>query len=204
MKERDAFFRELFGRDPTREEAQRLDRMGSLMNMKSGDTMWHVILINEFYEDRLNRRLAEIDRVAENAAEKALARISEAVYQKSEELAVRKNRGFMWRSWGFAQSMTLMLCVIALNAGYVMGSDKIPFWIRPENGVERILSWFFNVPSGWIIALGTGPFLGEVLWESIEKLSFGIERNIALPILKAAGAALALIFLLFVVLGGLT
>jgi hypothetical protein len=201
MKERDAFFRELFGREPTREEVQRLDRMGSLMNMKSGDTMWHVILVNEFYEDRLNKRLTEIDRVAENAAEKALNRISEAVYQKSDELAARKSRGFAWRSWGLAQSMTLMLCVIALNAGYSMGSGKDPFWIRRGNSVVRILSWFFNVPSGWLVVIGTGPFFVEVLQESFEKLRFGIDKDSALPFLKATGAFVSLIFLLFVVLG---
>jgi hypothetical protein len=201
MKERNAFFRELFGRDPTRDETQRLDRMGSLMNMKSGDTMWYVILINEFYEDRLNKRMAEIDRVAENAAQKALTKISEAVCQKSDELAARKSRGFIWRSWGFAQSMTLMLCVIALNAGYTMGSGKDPFWVRPADSGERILSWFFNVPSGWIVAIGSAPFFVEVLRKSLEKLRFGIERDIVFPVIQAAGAALALVFLLFIVLG---
>jgi hypothetical protein len=201
MKERDAFFRELFGRDPTREESQRLDRMGSLMNMRPSDTMWYVIVINEFYEDRLNRRLAEIDKVADNAAEKALIKISEAVYVKADELAARKERGFMWRAQGFAMSMVLLLCVATLNAGYMMGSGKDPFWIRPGNAGERILSWFFNVPSGWIIAAGAGPFLGEIFWESVEKLRFGIEKDTFLPILKAIGAAAGLLFLLFVVLG---
>jgi hypothetical protein len=201
MKERDAFFQELFGREPTREEIQRFDRMGMLMNMKSGDTMWHVILVNEFYEDRLKARLTEIDRVAENAAEKALARIAEAVYQKSDELAVQKNRGYIWRAWGFTQSMTLLLCAIALNAGYTMGSGKDPFWIRPENTAERVLSWFFNVPSGWLVVAGVGPFLGETFMESVEKLRFGIGKDVVLPFLKAVGAAVALIFLLFVVLG---
>ena len=201
MKERDELFIELFGREPTKEELQRFNRIGSLMNLKPGDSMWHVVLVNEFYEDRLNSRLAEIDRVADNAAEKALVRISEAVYQKSEDIAIRKNRGFMVRSWGFAQSMTLLLCVTALNAGYMMGSGKDPFWLRPENTGERILSWFFNVPSGWLVAIGSGPFLVEVLLESIEKLRMGIEKDFALSFLKATGAAVALIFILFVMLG---
>jgi len=123
------------------------------------------------------------------------------VYLKADELAARKNRGFMWRSQGFAMSMTLLLCAVALNAGYVMGSGRDPFWVRPGNATERILSWFFNVPSGWLVLIGAGPFLAEVLQESIEKLRFGIERDILLPVLKAAGAAVALVFLLFVVLG---
>jgi hypothetical protein len=201
MQERDAFFRELFGRNPTREEVQRFDRMGFLMNMKPSDTMWHVILINEFYEDRLNTRLAEIDRVAENAAEKALTKIAEAVYKKSDELAARKTRSYALRSWGFAQSMTLLLCAVSLNAGYVMGSGKEPFWLSPGSTGERVLSWFFNVPSGWIVVIGSGPFLAEVFWDSIEKLRFGIEKNAVILILKATGAAVALLFLLFVLFG---
>ena len=127
MEEHYELFRELFGREPTREELQRFNRIRSLMKLKPGDSMWHVVMVYEFYEDRLNTRLAEIDRVADNAAETALVRISEAVYQKSNDLAVQKNCGFMLRSWGFAQSMTLLLCVIALNAGYVMGSGNYPF-----------------------------------------------------------------------------
>ena len=201
MKERDELFRELFGREPTREELHKFSKIGSLMSLKPGDSMWHVIMVNEFYEDRLNNRLAEIDRVADNAAEKALVRISEAVYQKSEDIAKQRNRGFMLRSWGFAQSMTLMLCVIALNAGYIMGSGKYPFWLRPANTGERILSWFFNVPSGWLVVIGCAPFFVEILKESAEKLRMGIEKDFVLSLLKATGSSVALIFLLFIVLG---
>jgi hypothetical protein len=149
----------------------------------------------------LNTRLAEIDRVADNAAEKALTKISEAVYVKADELAARKSRGFTWRAQGFAMSMVLLLCAVTLNAGYMMGSGKDPFWFRPGNAGERILSWFFNVPSGWIVAVGTGPFFGEVLWESIEKLRLGSDRVTLLPLLTAFGAGVALIFLLIVILG---
>ena len=134
-------------------------------------------------------------------AEKALVRISEAVYQKSDDLAVQKNRGFMLRSWGFAHSMTLLLCVIALNAGYVMGSGKDPFWLRPGNSVETILSWFFNVPSGWLVAIGSAPLFVEILRESVEKLRLGIEKDYPLLLIKATAATVALVFLLFVVLG---
>jgi hypothetical protein len=201
MKGRDAFFQELFGRAPTAEEIRRFERMGTLASLSSDDSLWYAILVNEFYEDRLNSRLAEIDRVADNAAGKALTKISEAVYVKADELAVRKSRGFTWRAQGFAMSMVLLLCVTTLNAGYMMGSGKNPFWLRPGNAGKRILSWFFNVPSGWIVVVGAGPFLGEMFWESVEKLRLGSGRDTLLPLLKVVGAGLALIFLLFVVLG---
>jgi hypothetical protein len=201
MTGRDAFFQELFGRAPTAEEIRRFDRMGALASLSPDDSLWYAILVSEFYEDRLNTRLAEIDRVADNAAEKALAKISEAVYVKADELAARKEQGFMWRAQGFAMSMVLLLCAVTLNAGYMMGSGKDPFWLRPGNAGERILSWFFNVPSGWIVVIGAGPFLAEVFRESVEKLRLGSDRDIFLPLLKAIGAGVALIFLLFIVFG---
>jgi hypothetical protein len=201
MNGRDAFFQELFGRAPTAEEIRRFDRMGTLASLSPDDSLWYAILVNEFYEDRLNARLTEIDRVADNAAEKALTKISEAVYVKADELAARKNQGFVWRAQGFAMSMVLLLCVAMLNAGYMMGSGKDPFWLRPGNAGERILSWFFNVPSGWIVAVGATPFLGEMFRESVEKLRLGGGGNIFLSLLKVARAGTALVFLLFVVLG---
>jgi hypothetical protein len=201
MKGRDAFFQELFGRSPTGDEIRRFDCMGTLASLSPDDSLWYAILVNEFYEDRLKNRLTEIDRVADNAAEKALVKISEAVYAKADELAARKNRGFVWRAQGFAMSMVLLLCVAMLNAGYMMGSGKDPFWLRPGNAGERILSWFFNVPSGWIVVVGAAPFLGEMFRESIEKLRLGSDSNMLLPLLKTVGAGVALVFLLFVVLG---
>jgi hypothetical protein len=201
MKGRDAFFQELFGRAPTTDELRRFDRLSALAGMPPDDSMWYVILVNELYEDRLSRRLSEIDHVAEEAADKALTKISEAVYTKADELAARKSKGFFWRSWGFAMSMVLLLCAAALNVGYTMGSGKTPFWVRPADSGERILSWFFNVPSGWLVALGSAPFLVEVLRESLGQLRLGIEKDVTLQMLKAAGAVLGLFFLLFVVLG---
>jgi hypothetical protein len=63
------------------------------------------------------------------------------------------------------------------------------------------LSWFFNVPSGWLVAIGSGPFLFGVIQESLEKLRLGFRGDIALPLLKFAGAVAGLIFLLFAVFG---
>jgi hypothetical protein len=173
--------------------------MGTLARLTPDDSLWYAILVNEYFEDRLNTRLSEIDRVAENAAEKALVKISEAVYAKADELAARRSKGFFWRSYGFATSMVILLCAVVLNVGYTMGSGKDPFWVRPENSWERMLSWFFNVPSGWLVAIGSGPFLVGVLRESLETLRMGIGGNITLPMLKFIGAVAGLIFLLFAV-----
>jgi hypothetical protein len=48
---------------------------------------------------------------------------------------------------------------------------------------------------------GAGPFLGEMFRDSVEKLRLGSDGNTFSSLLKAVGAGIALIFLLFVVLG---
>jgi hypothetical protein len=174
LKERDAFFQELFGRPPTVDEVRRFDRLGILTAMKPDDTMWYVILVNEFYDDRLRSRLAELDRVADSAADMAIARLAESVGAKADALAERRHRGYLWRSWGFFLGLLVTFCSGILSAGYVMGGGKDPFWLAPENSFERVSSWFLNVPAGWIFLLGCAPFLLETFLDSFRKLWFGL------------------------------
>jgi hypothetical protein len=73
---RDALFQEFFGREPTKEELQRFDRLESLMGVPRDDSLWYYVLINEFYDDRLKNSLADVERVASDAANKALEKIA--------------------------------------------------------------------------------------------------------------------------------
>jgi hypothetical protein len=183
---RDALFQEFFGRAPTREELQRFDRIGTLMEVGPDDSLWYFILVNEFYDDRLKNRLKEVERAADNAAARALERIAEAAGEKTGSLAAQENGGNFRHSWGFSMTFTVLLCAAVFNAGYVMGSGHTPFWLRPENGLRRMIGWFLNVPSGWILLLGSAPFLFDVYSGSMKKIiankRFGIEgkENIAL------------------------
>jgi hypothetical protein len=207
---RDALFQEYFGRAPTQEELQRFDRIGSLMEISSDDSLWYFILVNEFYDDRLKTRLADVERVADGAADKALSKIAEAVDERANSLAAEKDKGFMWRSWGFLMSFMTLLCAAVFNAGYVTGGGgNAPFWLRPEFG-RNMLGWLMNVPSGWIFLLGSGPFLFEFHRENTRKITankrFGVneEENIALYVKSIASlAALGLIGLIVLYLTGL-
>ena len=201
MKGRDVLFQELFSRAPTQEELQRFDRMGSLMGLAHDDSMWYVIIVNEFYDNRLKNRLSGIENVADRAADKALQKIAESVNERADSIASQKNRGFLWRSWGLFMSMTVVLCSVVLNAGYVMGSGKYPFWLNPGNSFEEICSWFFNVPTGWIFLLGCSPFFLEVLLASVKQLRYGTEKKKILQLtLKAIASVAMLIFASFVAL----
>jgi hypothetical protein len=113
----------------------------------------------------MKNRLADVERVADKAL-----KITEAAGdgENTGSLAAQKGKGDLGkgdllRSWGFLMSFTVLLCAAVFNAGYVMGSGggKNPFWLRPENGLRRMMGWFLNVPSGWIFLLGSGPFLFE-------------------------------------------
>jgi hypothetical protein len=207
---RDALFQEFFGRSPTQEELQRFDRIGSLMEISSDDSLWYFILVNEFYDDRLKSRLADVERVTDEAANRALEKIAESVGEKADSLAAQKDKGFLWRSWSLLISFTVLLCAAVFNAGYVMGSGHNPYWLRPENGLRRTIGWFLNVPSGWIFLLGSGPFLFEVYSDSMKKITankrFGIEgkENIALYVKSLASlAAMGIIGLIVLYLTGL-
>ena len=169
------------------------------MSLAHDDSMWYVIIVNEFYDDRLRNRLLEIDKVASNAADKALVKIAEAVNEKADSITIQKNRGFLWRSWGLLLSMMVVLCSVVLNAGYVMGSGKYPFWLNPSNSYEQIISWFLNVPAGWIFLLGSSPFLAEVFFSSLKAIRLGMGRK-DLLIIKAISALIALLLVVLVTL----
>jgi hypothetical protein len=162
--------------------------------------------VNEFYDDRLKNRLADVERVADDAVNKALEKIAEAVGEKAGSLVAQKDKGFLWRSWGLLMSFIVLLCASVFNAGYVMGSGgESPFWLRPENGMRGLLGWFLNVPSGWILLLGSGPFLFEIYTKNTKKITankrFGInEKENAVLYVKSLASLVALGFIGLMVL----
>ena len=204
MKTRDQFFQELFNRPPTPEEQHHFDRLGSLMSLAQDDSMWYVILVNEFYDNRLKSRLNDIEAASNSAAKAALVKIGEAVEEKAEEIAVMKNQGFLWRSWGMMMSMVVLLGAICVNAGYVMGSGKYPFWLAPENTLSKIAGYFLNVPSGWILLLGSSPFLLKSFFESASIIKrnsrLGITEKKGRLVMKAIGSFISLIAIVYITL----
>ena len=202
MKTRDQFFQELFNRPPTPEEQHHFDRLGSLMSLAQDDSMWYVILVNEFYDNRLKNRLNDIEAVSNSAAKAALVKIGEAVEEKAEEIAAMKNQGFLWRSWGMMMSMVVLLGAICVNAGYVMGSGKYPFRLAPENTLSKIAGYFLNVPSGWILLLGSSPFLLKSFFESVSALKrnsrLGINKKKGGLAMKAIGSFISLIAIAYI------
>lgn len=202
MKTRDQFFQELFNRPPTPEEQHHFDRLGSLMSLAQDDSMWYVILVNEFYDNRLKSRLNDVEAASNSAAKAALVKIGEAVEEKAEEIAAMKNQGFLWRSWGMMMSMIVLLGAICVNAGYVMGSGKYPFWLAPENTLSKIAGYFLNVPSGWILLLGSSPFLLKSFFESVSALKrnsrLGINKKKGGLAMKAIGSFISLIAIAYI------
>ena len=196
---RDDFFQQLFQRPPTQEEQHRFDRLKDIMGLAADDSMWYVVLVNEFYDDKLKARLQDVENVAASAAKAALMKIGEAVNDKAEEIAAVRNQGFLWRSWGLMLSLIVLFGAVCVNAGYVMGSGQSPFWLRPQDGTLKIISYFLNVPSGWILLLGSSPFLlksfQDAMATSRRNARLGIKGNGALT-LKAMGSLLLLILIL--------
>ena len=167
---RDALFRAFLNRDPTSEEIQRLDRLEQLMGIHDDDSLWYGVIIGEIYDERLAKRLTDIDNVASGAADKALEKIASAVVEKADELAAQKDKGFTWRSLALLMVPVILLCAVTFNAGYVMGSGNYPFWVRSQNAFQLTLGWFLSVPSGWIALLGCSPFVFEFYSKCVKKI----------------------------------
>ena len=184
---RDDFFQQLFQRSPTPEEQHRFDRFGDVMSLATDDSMWYVILVNEFYDNKLEARLKDVENVASSAAKATLVKIGEAVNDKAEEIAAVRNQGFLWRSWGLMLSMVVLFGAVCVNAGYVMGSGKYPFWLTPQEGLLKVAGYFLNVPSGWIFLIGCSPFLLKNFTNSVAES----KRNARLGV-KGGNGALAL------------
>ena len=89
---RDEFFQELYKRPPTEEEIARFSRFGDVLNLAKEDSMWYIILVNEFYDNRHIERLQDVERVAKGAAQFALKEISEAVRESRRDRRHQKQR----------------------------------------------------------------------------------------------------------------
>jgi hypothetical protein len=174
------------------------------MGLTDDDSLWYMIIVNEFYDDRLKTRLADLDRAADSAAVMAVSKIAEKVNEHADAIAERKHRGYLWRSWGFFLALLVTLCAGILSAGYVIGSGKDPFWLKPDNAFERVVSWFLNVPAGWIFLLGCAPFFFDSLQSSIRNLRFGSSQQDVWELIclasKMIGAFVGLVFVLVVML----
>ena len=201
---RDDFFQQLFQRPPTPEEQHRFDRFGNVMSLAIDDSMWYVILVNEFYDNKLEARLQDVENVASSAAKAALVKIGEAVNDKAEEIATVRNQGFLWRSWGLMLSMVVLLGAICVNAGYVMGSGKYPFWLTPQEGFLKVAGYFLNVPSGWILLIGCSPFLlknfTSAMAASKRNARLGVKGSNGALALQAMGSLIAFIIIFFLVI----
>ena len=201
---RDEFFQELFQRPPTQEEQHRFDRFQNVMSLATDDSMWYVILVNEFYDNKLAARLQDVENVANSAAKAALVKIGEAVNDKAEEIAAVRNQGFLWRSWGLMLSLVVLFGAVCVNAGYVMGSGKYPFWLTPQEGLMKVAGYFLNVPSGWILLIGCSPFLlnnfTSAMAASKRNARLGVKGNNGVLALQAMGALMAFILILLLVI----
>ena len=201
---RDEFFQKLFQRPPTQEEQHRFDRFGDVMSLATDDSMWYVILVNEFFDNKLESRLKDIENVANSAAKAALVKIGEAVNDKAEEIAETRNQGFLWRSWGLMISLVVLFGAICVNAGYVMGSGNYPFWLKPQEGLFKVAGYFLNVPSGWILLIGCSPFLLKNFTNAMaaakRNTRLGIKEGNGIFVFEALGALASFIFVLFLVI----
>jgi hypothetical protein len=194
------FFNRLLGHPPDKSQISRFDRIAQATRLDDDDGLWYYIYINEFYDERLSRRLQEIDSAPETAIRRAEEGIKKMVRKTMEEMAgsferelaksaERQNRWSNIRSWGLLVGALAAFFAVVFNAGYVMGAGQTPFWFHPRNRLEWFCSLFFLVPSGWIIFVGSLPYAFNLLKDSCSNFSGRFLRifengSISLPALR--------------------
>jgi hypothetical protein len=222
-----SFFSQLLGHEPSKEQTARFNQIGKMTRLNDDDGMWYYIIINEFYDERLQKRLQEIDEYSEIAVrrteegiKKTIRRLMEDMSETTvrtfkEKLADTARKQTMWESlssWGGVIGGLTAFFAVAFNAGYVMGSGQTPPWFHFQNRLEWIYSLFFWVPSGWIIFAGILPYALYTLqktWSEVPKnfskifendvtsISLPALGNFSISILKVLTSILVIIFSCF-------
>jgi hypothetical protein len=175
------FFSRLLGHYPTKDQAARFNQIAMATKLDDDDGLWYYIYINEFYDERLKKRLEELDKVAEHniqKTEEGVKKIVRKIMQNmSDEMVMsfKKNlenvdahraQGEVLRSWGILTASLAAFFAVVFNAGYVMGAGQSPFWFHPDGNLQWFFSLFFLVPSGWVIFLGSLPYAFYTLKKS--------------------------------------
>jgi hypothetical protein len=194
------FFNRLLGHPPDKAQISRFDRIAQATKMDDDDGLWYYIYINEFYDERLDRRLKEIDSASETAIRRTEEGVKKMVRKTMEEMgnsferelaesAERQNKWTNIRSWGLFVGALSAFFAVVFNAGYVMGAGQTPFWFHPRNRLEWFCSLFFLVPSGWVIFVGSLPYALHLLKDSCSNIFGQLSRifengSISLPALR--------------------
>jgi hypothetical protein len=171
-------------------DAERVEflELAGAIGMSSVEDYLYMLMVFKRNEDRVSSQMLsfkkemkarfdamgilenKIDARLGKTLEEMLDKMAGVFVEKADELASQKNKVETWRTWAFMMSALVMFSAMILNAGYLMGSGAYPFWLYTRSKSLSILSWFFNVPSGWILLLGSGPFLYNVHAESTRKI----------------------------------
>ena len=181
------------------ERIEFLELVGAI-GMSNVDDYLYILMIFKRNEDRISAQMfsfrkemktrfdqmgvleGKIDATLGKTLKDMLDKMAVVFVEKADDLAAQKSKVETWRTGAFMMSAIVMFGAVILNAGYVMGSGTYPFWLRPINSFQLIVSWLLNVPSGWILLLGSGPFLYRVYTESERKIfhnqRFGINGKV--------------------------
>ena len=202
-------------RELTEIERVELLDLGAAIGMSTVKDYLYMLMIFKRYEDRISAQMLSFENemnskfdemgVLENKIDATLVKtlddmlnIMAGVFvEKADDLSAERVKVETWRSWGFVISGLVIFGAINLNAGYVMGSGFYPFWLQQGNRFHMLLSWFLNVPSGWILLFGSWPVLLNIGTESYNKIytneRFGIHgrENVILRV-KLIASTIAL------------
>ena len=192
--------RAILRRELTENERIEFMELAAAIGQSSVEDYLYILMIFKKNEDKVNSQMVSFrnemkERFDEmgilnnefaathgKTHEDMLSKMADVFVEKADDLANKRSRAETWRSWALMMTGLVILGATTLNAGYIMASGTPPYWLNSINSFQFMLSWFFNVPSGWILLLGSSPFLYRIYADSIKKVynnkRFGIEGKI--------------------------
>jgi hypothetical protein len=209
-------FEALLGRQVTQQEKLHLLRVKNALGIRDNDALWLILMSLEEYAWRFDkipekikkdtvalieahRNALETEALA--AAQNAQAKVAEILAGKIEAGITRITRTNYLVSLVWSVMALVLLAVVAFVAGFVMGSGKIPWWMRPTGELtvpQMVVSSVFMAPAGWIFTLLCVPVVGYygyynlwLPWDHLEKKE-RIER-----VMKASLCVSATLLLLY-------
>jgi len=181
MTDINSTFSKLLNRQATQAEIERLHHVKNALGLHDNDALWMILMalesydvlykrypiqISESVEQIIDKCKKEISYIAETEAKKNLGQLSNAVVETSTVIAKQTAAANLAISLGIMFLFSVAFGAICFLAGVVLGSGKVPYWLKPSPGnfFIEIISTIAIAPLGWLVVVTVTFIASFSLW----------------------------------------
>lgn len=150
----DARFAKALGREPTRAERERLERLKSAFDVDDNDALWTIVVALEYYDARYRSYPSEVARlVRKGFRELGSSPPLPASVRAGSEAGGEVRRVSLA---ALALAFCVLLGAVCLTAGVSLSSGGPPPWTLDAGESSRfaiVVNAVLNAPAGWIAVL---------------------------------------------------